>query len=82
MKKIALLFSAAIITSCTIKEEKKIQHSCKVTYCEIQPKVSVMDEINRTTYKIKTSCSDRIFICYREYKVGDTITLTEVILKD
>jgi hypothetical protein len=82
MKKIALLFLVITIASCTVRNEKKIHHVCTVTSCEMVPKVSVMDEINRTTYKVKTSCGERVFVVYHKYNIGDTVTLTEVIIKD
>ncbi len=82
MKKNLLLFLIIAITSCTVRNENKIHHVCTVTSCEMVPKVSVMDEINRTTYKVKTSCGERVFVVYHKYNIGDTVTLTEVIIKD
>jgi hypothetical protein len=82
MKKITLFLLIVIISSCTVRDKKKIHHVCTVTSCEMVPKVSVMDEINRTTYKVKTSCGERAFVVYRKYNIGDTVTLTEVIIKD
>jgi len=83
MKKIIyLLFLTSFIFSCTIKNKRKIHHVCTVTSCEMEPKVSVLQEINRTTYKVRTSCGQRVFSVYREYNIGDTIILTEVILEE
>ncbi len=82
MKKIALFILIAIISSCKIRNKEKIHHVCKVTSCEMVPKVSVIDEINRTAYKVKASCTERVFVVYHKYNIGDTITLTEVIIKD
>ena len=81
MKKITLLLLVLLISSCRLKEGKKVYHSCIVTSCEIQKKISVLDEINRTKYIIKTSCG-RNFIVHREYNVGDIVAVNEVIMED
>ena len=47
---------------------------------EEQKKYSIHDEMSRTKYTVGTSCGDRKFIVYRKYNIGDTITLTEVVV--
>jgi hypothetical protein len=37
--------------------------------------------MNRARYIVTTSCGDRRFIVYKKYNVGDTITLTEIVLE-
>ena len=81
MKKIFYLsFGISILFSCNTRT-KKIHHSCTVTSFEEQKKYSIHDEMSRTKYTVGTSCGDRKFIVYRKYNIGDTITLTEVILE-
>jgi hypothetical protein len=82
MKKIALLFLITIVSSCKIKNKEEIHHYCTVTSCEAVPKVSVLDDISRKSYRVKTSCGERVFIVYNKYNIGDSVTLTEVIIKD
>jgi hypothetical protein len=82
MKKIALLFLIIIVSSCKIKNKEEIHHDCTVTSCEAVPKVSVLDDISRKSYRVKTSCGERVFIVYHKYNIGDSVTLTEVIIKD
>jgi hypothetical protein len=81
MKKISLIIILSLlIFSCNYKK-KKIYHVCRITSFREEPRVSIHDQMNRARYIVTTSCGDRRFIVYKKYNVGDTITLTEIVLE-
>lgn len=81
MKKIFYLsFFIPILFSCRTRGEK-IHHLCTVTSSVEKKKYSIHDEIIPIKYIVGTSCGDRKFTVYKKYNIGDTITLTEVIVE-
>lgn len=80
MKKIFYLFGISVLFSCNTKR-KEIQHTCVVTSCKAINKISIHDQMDpRTRYIVSTSCGNRKFTVYMNYKVGDTVKLTEIFI--
>lgn len=81
MKKILIpVVLCALIFSCSIKK-RKIHHVCQITSFTEEPRISIHEQMNRPRYTVTTSCGKRRFTVYKKYNVGDTITLTEVIIE-